>query len=413
MLTKIWFGFFITGFLAVLYQVFQGNTGIVGEVVQSTFAMARLAVEISIGLIGVLCLWLGLFKIAEDAGLIQWLSRLLSPLFQRLMPEVPPSHPAFGSITMNMAANMLGLDNAATPMGLKAMKDLQALNPSDSIASNAQILFLVLNTSAVTLIPVTLFLYRAQQGAAEPAAIFIPVLLATSASTLTGLLAVSWVQKLNLLDRVVLAYISGFILLLTIFMYSLASLSSSKLAEYSSLIGNLVLLSIIILFLTAGMLKKVDVYDRFIEGAKEGFSTAVYLIPYLVAMLVAIGVLRSSGVLDLLLAILQQFFQWLGVNTEFIAALPTAFLKPLSGSGSRAMMLETMNNYGVDSFPALVAATIQGSTETTFYVVAVYFGSVGIKNVRHAIACGLLADLAGVLTAIFVGYWFYYPAVNG
>lgn len=413
MLTKIWFGFFITGFLAVLYQVFQGNTGIVGEVVQSTFAMARLAVEISIGLMGVLCLWLGLFKIAEDAGLIQGLSRLLSPLFQRLMPEIPPSHPAFGSVTMNMAANMLGLDNAATPMGLKAMKDLQSLNPSAGIASNAQILFLVLNTSAVTLIPVTLFLYRAQQGAAEPAAIFIPVLLATSASTLTGLLAVSWVQKLNLFDRVVIAYISGFILLLTVFMYSLASLSSSKLAEYSSLIGNLTLLSIIILFLTVGMLKKVDVYDRFIEGAKEGFSTAVHLIPYLVAMLVAIGVLRSSGVLDLLLEILQQFFQWLGVNTEFIPALPTAFLKPLSGSGSRAMMLETMNNYGVDSFPALLAATIQGSTETTFYVIAVYFGSVGIKNVRYAITCGLLADLAGVLTAILVGYWFYYPAANG
>ena len=413
MLTRIWFGFFISGFIAVLYQVFQGNTGIVSEVVQSTFDMARLSVEISIGLVGVLCLWLGLFKIAEDAGLIQWLSRLLSPLFQRLMPEIPPSHPAFGSITMNMAANMLGLDNAATPMGLKAMKDLQSVNSSDTVASNAQILFLVLNTSAVTLIPVTLFLYRAQQGAAEPAAIFIPVLLATSVSTLTGLLAVSWIQKINLFDRVVLSYICGFILLLTLFMLGLASMSSSKLTEYSSLIGNLVLLSIIILFLTVGMLKNVDVYNSFIEGAKEGFNTAIYLIPFLVAMLVAIGVLRSSGVLDFVLEILRFLFESFGVNTDFIAALPTAFLKPLSGSGSRAMMLETMNTYGVDSFPALLAATIQGSTETTFYVIAVYFGSVGIKNVRYAIACGLLADLAGIVTAIMVGYWFYYPGYSG
>ncbi len=413
MLTKIWFGFFIASFAAVLFRLSQGNTAIVAEVVQATFAMAKLAVEISVGLIGVLCLWLGLFKIAEDAGLIQWLSRLLNPLFRRLMPEIPPAHPAFGAVTMNMAANMLGLDNAATPMGLKAMKQLQSLNPSDSVASNAQILFLVLNTSAVTLIPVTLFLYRAQQGAAEPAAIFIPVLLATSASTLSGLLAVAWVQKLNLFDRVVLAYIAGFVLLLTLFMLSLASLSSSKLTEYSSLIGNLVLLAVIIFFLCAGMFKKIDVYSSFIDGAKEGFGTAIYLIPYLVAMLVAIGVLRSSGALDLLLSMLQHFFQWLGVNTEFIAALPTAFLKPLSGSGSRAMMLETMNTYGVDSFPALLAATIQGSTETTFYVIAVYFGSVGIRNIRYAIACGLLADFVGIVTAILVGYWFYYPVVSG
>lgn len=409
MLTRIWFGFFVSGFLAVIYQLMQGNAAIVSEVVQSTFEMARLSVEISIGLIGVLCLWLGFFKIAEDAGLIQWLSRLLNPLFHRLMPEVPPSHPAFGSITMNMAANMLGLDNAATPMGLKAMKELQSVNSNESVASNAQILFLVLNTSAVTLIPVTLFLYRAQQGAAEPAAIFIPVLLATSVSTITGLLAVAWIQRINLFDRVLLAYILGFIFLLTLFIFGLASVNSSELTEYSSLVGNLVLLSIIILFLTVGMIRKVDIYGSFIDGAKEGFNTAIFLIPFLVAMLVAIGVLRSSGVLDIILEFLRYLFNLFNINTDFIAALPTALLKPLSGSGSRAMMLETMNNYGVDSFPALLSATIQGSTETTFYVMAVYFGSVGIKNVRYAIACGLLADLAGIVTAIVVGYWFFYP----
>jgi spore maturation protein SpmB len=309
---------------------------------------------------------------------------------------------------MNIAANILGLDNAATPMGLKAMQDLQTLNPEKDRATNAQILFLVLNTSAVTLLPVTIFMYRAQQGSSDPTAVFLPILMATSASTLTGLLAVAYVQKINLLDKTIALYFAGFAILLAALASFLVSLPTEQMAQTSSLLGNFILFSIIMLFLGAGWFKKVDVYDAFIEGAKQGFDIAIRLIPYLLAMLVAIGLLRSSGVLDGLLAIFEHLFTWLGVNTDFVQALPTAFMKPLSGSGARAMMLETMNTYGVDSFAATVSAIMQGSTETTFYVLAVYFGSVGIKKVRHALACALLADLAGITTAVFAGYLFFH-----
>ena len=309
---------------------------------------------------------------------------------------------------MNIAANILGLDNAATPMGLKAMQDLQTLNPEKDTASNAQILFLVLNTSAVTLLPVTIFMYRAQQGSADPTAVFLPILMATSASTLTGLLSVAYVQKINLFDKTIALYFTAFAIILAGLASFLVSLPTEQMAETSSLLGNFILFSIIMLFLSAGWFKKVDVYDAFIEGAKQGFNIAIHLIPYLLAMLVAIGLLRSSGVLDGLLSIFEVLFTFLGFNTDFIQALPTAFMKPLSGSGARAMMLETMNTHGVDSFAATVSAIMQGSTETTFYVLAVYFGSVGIKKVRHALACALLADVAGISTAIFAGYLFFH-----
>ena len=409
MLAALWLLFFVAAFASALYQwLALGHGDIFSTLMQATFDMAALSVEIAIGLIGVLCLWLGFFKIAEQSGLINILSRLLEPLFVRLMPEVPRGHEAHGSITMNIAANMLGLDNAATPMGLKAMRDLQELNPLRDTASNAQILFLVLNTSSVTLLPVTIFMYRAQQGAAEPTAVFIPILLATAASTLTGLLAVAWAQKINLFDKVVLAYFAGFVLLLSALASYLTGLPAEQMAARSSLMGNLILFSLIMLFLLYGWRKKVNVYDAFIDGAKQGFDIAVHLIPYLVAMLVAIGVLRASGVLDAAVDSIALAVASLGVNSDFVQALPTALMKPLSGSGARAMMLETMNNYGVDSFPATVSAIMQGSTETTFYVLAVYFGSVGIKHVRHALTCALLADAAGITVAILAGYWFFH-----
>lgn len=409
MLVHIWFGFFAAAFATALYQwLIMEQNGIFSLMIQSTFDMASLSVDISIGLVGVLCLWLGLFKVAENAGLIQILSRGLEPLFLKLMPGVPRGHAAHGSMTMNIAANMLGLDNAATPMGLRAMQDLQKLNHGSDTASNAQILFLVLNTSSVTLLPVTIFLYRAQQGAADPSAVFLPILFATSASTLTGLAAVAWVQKINLFNRVILAYLAGFALLLAVLGSWLVSLPAEDMSSGSSLLGNLVLFSIIMLFLGYGWYRKNNVYEDFIEGAKQGFEVAIKLIPYLIAMLVAIGLLRTSGVLDGVVWALQMLFSSIGINTDFVQALPTALMKPLSGSGARAMMLETMNTFGVDSFPATVSAIMQGSTETTFYVLAVYFGSVGIKNIRHAIGCALLADLAGITMAIIAGYWFFY-----
>lgn len=409
MLTHLWFAFFAVSFISACYQwLINGQSEIFSALVQSTFNMAGLSVEIAIGLIGVLALWLGFFKIAERAGMVQLLSRLLEPLFLKLMPDVPKNHPSHGSITMNIAANILGLDNAATPMGLKAMQDLQSINPEKDTASNAQILFLVLNTSSLTLLPVTIFMYRAQQGAADPSAVFLPILMATSASTLTGLLAVAYMQKINLLDKTIAIYFSAFAILLAALASYLVSLPTEEMSATSSLLGNFILFGVIMLFLGAGWYKKVDVYDAFIEGAKEGFEIAIKLIPYLLAMLVAIGLLRSSDVLDNLLTIFNYLFTLAGVNTDFIQALPTAFMKPLSGSGARAMMLETMNTYGVDSFAATVSAILQGSTETTFYVLAVYFGSVNIKHVRHALGCALLADLAGIITAIFAGYLFFH-----
>ena len=409
MLAQIWFGFFAVAFISAMYQwLVNGNAAIFSEIMQSTFDMAELSVEVAIGLIGVLCLWLGFFRIAEKSGLINVLARILEPLFTRLMPGVPRGHASHGSITMNIAANMLGLDNAATPMGLKAMQDLQQLNPKKDTASNAQILFLVLNTSSVTLLPVTIFMYRAQQGATDPTAVFIPILMATSASTLAGLISVAWVQRINLLDKVILAYLFGFAVLMAMLATFLLAQPAEEMASTSSLLGNLILFSIIMLFLGAGWWRKINVYDAFIDGAKEGFDVAVRLIPFLVGMLVAIGVLRTSGVLDGFIVGLEFMLSSIGVNTDFIQALPTALMKPLSGSGARAMMLETMNNFGVDSFPATVSAIMQGSTETTFYVLAVYFGSVGISHVRHAISCALIADVAGIMTSIIVGYWFFH-----
>lgn len=409
MLNPLWFGFFVLASIAGVYQwLINGRGEIFSLLVQSTFDMAALGVNIAIGLIGVMALWLGLFAIAEKAGLIKGLSRLLTPLFSRLMPEIPAGHPALGSVTMNLAANMLGLDNAATPLGLKAMQDLQSLNPHPTTASNAQILFLVLNTSSVTLLPVTIFLYRAQQGASDPASVFIPILLATSASTLAGIMAVAGVQRLKVLDPIVLTYFGGFALLMAGLISYLAMLPAKLLMEQSSLAGNLLLFSLIMVFLSAGVYRKVNVYETFIEGATQGFEVAVRIVPYLIGMLVAIGVFRTSGALETALTGIQWFCTQIGVNTDFIPALPTALMKPLSGSGARAMMLETMHTYGVDSFPAKLATIAQGSTETTFYVLAVYCGSIGVRRVRHALTCSLLADVTGIVTAFVAGYWFYH-----
>lgn len=408
MLNGLWLGFFVVASLAALGRwLIGGDASVFAAMVESLFVMARLAVEVMVLLFGTLTLWLGFLRIAEAAGLVAWLARLLGPLFRRLMPEVPAGHPALGLITLNFAANALGLDNAATPIGLKAMRELQTLNPSTTTASNAQILFLVMNASSLTLLPVTIFMYRAQQGAHDPTLVFLPILLATSASTLVGLLSVAFVQRLRLWDPVVLAYLLPGALLLGGFMALLGTLSAAALASLSSLLGNLTLFGLILAFLLIGAWRRVKVYENFIEGAKEGFDVAKNLLPYLVAMLCAVGVLRASGALDVILGGLRWAVQQTGWDTRFVDALPTALVKPFSGSAARAMLIETMKTRGVDSFPALVAATIQGSTETTFYVLAVYFGAVGIQRARHAVACALLAELAGVVAAVGVCYWFF------
>lgn len=412
MLNRLWLGFFLIAAIAGLAQWgLHGNVQIFQEIVASLFGMAKLSVEVMILLFGTLTLWMGLLKVAEQAGLVDALARLLDPLFVRLMPEVPRGHPATGLMTMNFAANMLGLDNAATPIGLRAMKALQSLNPCSHTASNAQILFLVLNASSLTLLPVTIFMYRAQQGAPDPTLVFLPILLATSASTLAGLLSVALMQRLRLHDPVVLLWLGGFALLMGGFMALLASLSAAALASLSSLLGNLTLFGIIVVFLCIGAWRKVPVYESFIDGAKDGFDVAKSLLPYLVAMLCAVGVLRASGALEFALDGLRWLVHTIGLNSAFVDALPTALVKPFSGSAARAMMIETMQAHGVDSFPALLAATIQGSTETTFYVVAVYYGAVGIQRVRHTVGCALLADLAGVIAAIAVCYWFFSAAL--
>ena len=408
MLNGLWLGFFVVAAIAGLSRWLLGDDpAVFAAMVESLFAMAKLSVEVMVLLFGTLTLWLGLLRIAEKAGLVDALARILGPLFARLMPEVPRGHPALGLITMNFAANGLGLDNAATPIGLKAMRALQTLNPSSTTASNAQILFLVLNASSLTLLPVTIFMYRAQQGAPDPTLVFLPILLATSASTLVGLLSVALMQRLRLWDPVVLAYLVPGALALGAFMALLAGMSATALAALSSLAGNLTLFGIILLFLLLGALKKVPVYEEFIEGAKEGFDVAKSLLPYLVAMLCAIGVLRASGALEFGLDGIRWLVEAIGWDTRFVEALPTAMVKPFSGSAARAMLIETMQTQGVDSFPALIAATVQGSTETTFYVLAVYFGAVGIQRVRHAVGCALLAEFAGVVAAISVCYWFF------
>ena len=407
MLNGLWLGFFVVAALAATLRWIGGDVTVWAAMVESLFAMAKVSVELMVVLFGTLTLWLGFLRIAEQAGLVDLLGRALGPLFARLMPEVPRGHPALGLITLNFAANGLGLDNAATPIGLKAMKALQELNPSATVASNAQILFLVLNASSLTLLPVSIFMYRVQQGAEDPTLVFLPILLATSASTLAGLLSVALMQRLRLWDPVVLAYLIPGALLLGAFMALLAGLSAVALKELSSLLGNLTLFGLIFLFVLVGWLRKVPVYETFVEGAREGFEVAKNLLPYLVAMLCAVGVLRSSGALDVLLDGIRWCVEGLGWDTRFVEALPTALVKPFSGSAARAMLIETMQTHGVDSFPALVAATVQGSTETTFYVLAVYFGAVGIQRARHAVGCALAADLAGVLAAIGVCYWFF------
>ena len=384
-----------------------GDASVFASMVESLFAMAKLSVDVMILLFGTLTLWLGFLRIAERAGLVGSLARLLSPLFTRLLPGVPTGHPALGLITMNFTANALGLDNAATPIGLKAMRELQSLNPDPVVASDAQIMFLVLNASSLTLLPVSIFMYRAQQGAPDPTLVFLPILLATTASTLTGFFAVAFAQRLKLLDPIVLRFLLVVGLLLGVTIAVLASLSSAALAALSSVLGNSVLFGLIVAFLLVGVWRRVPVYEAFVEGAREGFEVAKNLLPYLVAMLCAVGVLRASGALDFLLQIIRVGVENLSWDQRFVDALPTALVKPFSGSAARAMLIETMSSQGVDSFPALLAATVQGSTETTFYVLAVYFGAVGIQRARHAVACALLADLAGVLASIAVCYWFF------
>ena len=408
MLNLLWLGFFLTAALSALGQwLVGGQAQVFAAMVEALFSMAKLSVEVMLLLFGTLTLWLGFLRIAERAGLVAALARWLAPLFQRLMPEVPRGHPALGLITLNFAANALGLDNAATPIGLKAMRELQTLNPHPESASNAQILFLVLNASSLTLLPVTIFMYRMQQGAPDPALVFLPILLATSASTLVGLLSVAWVQRLPLWSPVVLAYLLPVALALGGFMALLATLPAAALTQLSSLLGNLLLFGLVLLFLLLGAWRRVPVYEAFIDGAREGFDVAKNLLPYLVAMLCAVGVLRASGALDYALTAIRAAVQWFGWDTRFVDALPTALVKPFSGSAARALLIETMQSHGVDSFAALLAATVQGSTETTFYVLAVYFGAVGIQRARHAVACALLAELAGVLAAIAVCYRFF------
>ena len=408
MLNTLWLGFFVTAAIAALSQWLVGdNAQIFAAMVEALFSMARLSVEVMVLLFGTLTLWLGFLRIAEKAGIVNALARWLAPLFTRLMPGVPRGHPALGLMTLNFAANALGLDNAATPMGLKAMRALQELNPQPDTATNAQILFLVLNASSLTLLPVTIFMYRMQQGAPDPTLVFLPILLATSASTLVGLLSVAAVQRLPLFSPVVLAYLLPVALALAGFMALLTTLSAAALAQLSSLLGNLTLFALVVLFVVVGAWRKVAVYEAFIDGAKEGFDVAKGLLPYLVAMLCAVGVFRASGALGYVLDAIRWCVELLGMDARFVDALPTALVKPFSGSAARAMLIETMQSQGVDSFAALVAATVQGSTETTFYVLAVYFGAVGIQRARHAVACALLAELAGVVAAIVVCYRFF------
>lgn len=408
MLNIIWVAFFLIAFAVALFKLLVlGDTEIFNQIMQAMFALSKTAFEIALGLTGILALWLGIMKIGERSGFVELLTRGLSPLFMRLMPEVPKNHPALGAMVMNISANALGLDNAATPLGIKAMQELQKLNPLKDTASNAQILFLVINTSAVTLFPVTIFTYRAQMGSANPTDVFIPLLIATYFSTLIGLITVAAVQKINLLDRVVLMYLGGFSAFVFGLLAYFSSLEQSQMLVQSAIISNVVIFSLVIAFIVAAAWQRVNAYEAFIDGAKEGFSTAVMIIPYLVAMLVAIGVFRASGALDLIADGIRSGVLALGMDDRFVDALPTALMKPFSGSGARAMMIDTMEVHGADSFAGRLASIVQGSTETTFYVLAVYFGAVGIQKIRHAVACGLAADVAGITAAILVAYWFF------
>lgn len=408
-LNYIWIAFFVIAFVVALIKlIFMGDTQVFTTIMQSTFEMSKLGFELSLGLTGVMTLWLGIMKVGEKGGAIGVLAKVIGPLFNRLFPEIPKNHPVHGSMVMNVAANMLGLDNAATPLGLKAMTELQALNPDKKRASNAMIMFLVLNTSGLTLIPVSIMVYRAQLGAANPADIFVPILLSTFVSTIVGVLAVSLYQRINLFNKTVLAYLGGLSLLMSAIIWYFSTLESTQVNTVSTFAGNFILFAIIIIFLVMALKRKVNVYDTFIEGAKEGFKVSIKIIPYLVAILVGIGVFRASGAMDFIIYGLAWFFDTLGMNTDFVPALPTAFMKPLSGSGARGLMVDAMNQHGADSFVGKLVSTMQGATDTTFYIIAVYFGAVGIKNTRYAVTCGLIADFAGIIAAIAIAYLFFH-----
>ena len=407
-LNYIWIAFFLIAFvIATVRLVFMGDTEVFPAIMNSTFDTSKTAFEISLGLTGVLSLWLGIMKIGEKGGVINVVARVLSPVFTRLFPDIPKGHPVTGSIFMNVAANMLGLDNAATPLGLKAMEQLQELNPKKDTATNPMIMFLVLNTSGLTLIPVSIMVYRAQMGAAQPTDIFVPILLATFFSTLAGIIFTSLYQRINLINRTMLLTLGGMSAVVAAIIWGFAQMDKAQMNIVSTSVANILLMLIIVMFILAGMRKKVNVYDAFIEGAKDGFTTAVRIIPYLVAILVGIGVFRTSGAMDMLVDGIKWTVAALGGNTDFVGALPTALMKPLSGSGARGMMVDAMSTYGADSFVGRLSCIFQGSTDTTFYILAVYFGSVGIRYTRHAVACGLLADLAGVIAAIAICYMFF------
>ena len=407
-LNYIWIAFFVVAFVIALVKlVFLGDFDVFPAIMNSTFDSSKTAFEISLGLTGVLSLWLGVMKVGEKGGMVNALARLLSPVFCKLFPDIPKGHPVTGSIFMNIAANMLGLDNAATPLGLKAMEQLQELNTKKDTATNPMIMFLVLNTSGLTLIPVSIMVYRSQMGAAQPTDVFIPILLATFFSTLAGIVITSLYQRINLLNRVMIATLGGMSLAVAGIIWGFGQLDKDQMNIVSTTVANILLMTIIVGFILAGVRKKVNVYDAFIEGAKEGFQTAVRIIPYLVAILVGIGVFRASGAMDMLIGGVKWCVEAAGGNTDFVGALPTALMKPLSGSGARGMMVDAMTTYGADSFVGRLSCIFQGSTDTTFYILAVYFGSVGIRYTRHAVACGLLADLAGVLAAIAICYLFF------
>ena len=407
-LNYIWIAFFVIAFIVALVRlIFWGDFEVFPAMMDSTFSSSKTAFEISLGLTGVLSLWLGVMKIGEKGGVVNVLARLLSPLFVRLFPDVPKGHPVTGSIFMNIAANMLGLDNAATPLGLKAMEQLQEINPKKDTASNPMIMFLVLNTSGLTLIPVSILVYRAQMGAAQPTDVFIPILLATFFSTIMGVLITSIYQHINLFNRTIILTLGGACVLVSAVIWGFSRLDGETMNIVSTTVANILLMMIIMAFILAGVFKKVNVYDAFIEGAKDGFTTAIRIIPYLVAILVGIGVFRTSGAMDYVIQGIGSLVEACGIDSDFVAALPTAMMKPLSGSGARGMMVDAMTTYGADSFVGRLSCIFQGSTDTTFYILAVYFGSVGIRYTRHAVACGLLADLAGIIAAIFISYLFF------
>lgn len=408
MLNFIWIFFFLSAFATATFKLLVlGDTQVFSELMNAMFSLSKTAFEISLGLSGVLALWLGIMKIGEHSGFIDLLTKALNPLFSRLMPEIPNDHPALGAMVMNIAANMLGLDNAATPMGIKAIQEMQTLNPHPERASDAQILFLVINTSSVTLFPVTIFAYRAQLGAANPTDVFIPILIATYMSTLTGLMAVAAMQKINLLDKVVLAYLGGITVLIGGILAYFANLDQAEMLQQSALVSHVILFGLVVSFIAAAAYKHLNAYELFVDGAKQGFQTAITIIPYLVAMLVAFGVFRASGALELITDGIRLLVNVAGIDNRFIDGLPTALMKPFSGSGARAMMIDTMQTHGADSFAGRLVCVVQGSTETTFYVLAVYFGAVNIKQIRHAAACGIIADLGGMIAAILVTYWFF------